>query len=172
MRLLGYEVPERFRYPLLAASPVDFWRRWNTYTGGWARRYIFIPVSLWLRHEFRSAPTVSLKAAAVMLTFIGIGAAHDLSVILRTRELGAPGGMLVFALHGIVLLVWVGLGRVLSATGRRATSDRSFRSSDALRWLAFSHVLILTMWLAIPGMSGAGLAEPLGELTQLLGLQR
>src|SRR5438045_3161811 len=29
MRALGWEIPERYRFPFLARSPDDFWKRWN-----------------------------------------------------------------------------------------------------------------------------------------------
>ncbi len=38
LRQLGYELPERYMWPLAARDPLDFFRRWNTYVGGGAAR--------------------------------------------------------------------------------------------------------------------------------------
>jgi hypothetical protein len=166
MRLLGHEVPERYRYPLLAISPMDFWRRWNTYTGSWARRYLFSPLSLWLRRRARRMPAAGLTAFAVLVTFVLIGAAHDFSVFVRLAAIGTAGGTLVFAVHGMLLIGWLGAERLLAGV---VSADRlESRPALVMRWLLFAHVLLLTVWLAVPAMSGEGVAVPLLELAMLV----
>lgn len=43
-RLLGIELSLNFRHPWLAASPIDFWRRWHITLSTWLRDYVYIPL--------------------------------------------------------------------------------------------------------------------------------
>jgi alginate O-acetyltransferase complex protein AlgI len=43
-RFLGIQLPENFRFPFLATSPSDFWRRWHISLSTWIRDYIYIPL--------------------------------------------------------------------------------------------------------------------------------
>ncbi len=42
--ILGFHLPENFRYPYIAASVTDFWRRWHISLGSWFRDYVYIPL--------------------------------------------------------------------------------------------------------------------------------
>lgn len=43
-RMLGFRIPENFRFPYMAASVSEFWRRWHITLGAWFRTYIYIPL--------------------------------------------------------------------------------------------------------------------------------
>ncbi len=43
-RMLGFRFEENFRYPYLAASVTDFWRRWHMSLTSWFREYLYIPL--------------------------------------------------------------------------------------------------------------------------------
>jgi alginate O-acetyltransferase complex protein AlgI len=43
-RMLGYEIPENFRFPYLASSITEFWRRWHISLSSWLRDYLYIPL--------------------------------------------------------------------------------------------------------------------------------
>jgi alginate O-acetyltransferase complex protein AlgI len=43
-RLLGFEIPENFRMPYIAAGFRDFWRRWHISLSSWLRDYLYIPL--------------------------------------------------------------------------------------------------------------------------------
>src|SRR6266571_2057153 len=43
-RLMGIRLPENFRWPYLATSPVEFWRRWHISLSTWLRDYVYIPL--------------------------------------------------------------------------------------------------------------------------------
>jgi alginate O-acetyltransferase complex protein AlgI len=43
-RMLGYEIPENFRFPYFASSITDFWRRWHISLSSWLRDYLYIPL--------------------------------------------------------------------------------------------------------------------------------
>jgi MBOAT membrane-bound O-acyltransferase family protein len=73
MRQAGFLVPERYRFPLAARSPVEFWRRWNTYVRVWLEAYVFLPAARHLaRRSARTGP-----ACAAIVTLIASGLLHD-----------------------------------------------------------------------------------------------
>lgn len=43
-RIFGFEFCENFRYPFIAGSITEFWRRWHISLGTWFRDYIYIPL--------------------------------------------------------------------------------------------------------------------------------
>ncbi len=43
-RMFGFGFPENFKYPLIANSITDFWRRWHITLGRWFRDYLYIPL--------------------------------------------------------------------------------------------------------------------------------
>ena len=92
-RLLGYELCENFRFPYLATSITDFWRRWHISLSTWLRDYLYISLggnrgSRWFTHR------------NLMLTMLLGGLWH-----------GAGWNFVVWgAIHGVALVVhkeWV-----------------------------------------------------------------
>lgn len=56
-RIFGFTFPENFRYPYIAKSITEFWRRWHMSLGSWFRDYVYIPLggnrvsnAKWLRN--------------------------------------------------------------------------------------------------------------------------
>ncbi len=43
-RIFGFEFPKNFRYPYLARSITEFWRRWHITLSSWFREYVYIPL--------------------------------------------------------------------------------------------------------------------------------
>jgi alginate O-acetyltransferase complex protein AlgI len=43
-RMFGFHFKENFRYPYVAASITDFWRRWHISLSTWYRDYLYIPL--------------------------------------------------------------------------------------------------------------------------------
>ncbi len=43
-RLFGFRFPENFRYPYIAKSVSDFWRRWHITLSSFFREYVYIPL--------------------------------------------------------------------------------------------------------------------------------
>ena len=41
-RILGFHFSENFRYPFVAKSATEFWRRWHISLGSWFRDYVYI----------------------------------------------------------------------------------------------------------------------------------
>jgi hypothetical protein len=111
MRQLGHRIPERYRYPLLSRSPAEFWRRWNTYVGGWAQAYVFVPlvsvVPRWSRRGRSS--TRLIYAIGVVMTFALVGALHDAFVIAAERRWSASVTVWFVAMACLVL-AWEAIG--------------------------------------------------------------
>ncbi len=58
-KIFGFDFPENFRYPYVARSITDFWRRWHMSLSTWFRDYVYIPLGgnrvrklLWIRNIF------------------------------------------------------------------------------------------------------------------------
>ena len=43
-RIFGFSFPENFRYPYIAKSITEFWRRWHMSLSTWFRDYLYIPL--------------------------------------------------------------------------------------------------------------------------------
>lgn len=43
-KLFGFDFCENFRYPFIASSISEFWRRWHISLGSWFRDYVYIPM--------------------------------------------------------------------------------------------------------------------------------
>lgn len=64
-RWYGVSLPQYFDAPLLATSPFDRWRRWNTYYYNWLNKIIFFPV-------FKKTKSLAFGVAAVFVMTIFI----------------------------------------------------------------------------------------------------
>lgn len=88
-RLLGFEIPENFRYPYAADNIGEYWRRWHITFSGWLRDYIYFPLGG--SRVGRMRTYINL-----MITFIACGIWH-----------GASWGYVIWGgLHGIGLSVY------------------------------------------------------------------
>lgn len=43
-KMFGFNFPMNFRYPYIAKSVTEFWRRWHMTLSGWFRDYLYIPL--------------------------------------------------------------------------------------------------------------------------------
>jgi hypothetical protein len=106
MRALGWQIGERYNYPLAARSPREFWSRWNIYVGDWVKRYAYFPLAIQLA---RRAGTRKVGAHAISLavTFLSVGAFHDL---YRTLAESNPTlrATAFFAANALLIFLWVG----------------------------------------------------------------
>jgi hypothetical protein len=118
---LGHRIPERYDFPLAAAGPAEFWRRWNTYIGRWFERYVFFPAAVALARKSRVRPWFA-KSFALLVTFAAVGVLHD---AFDTANDLAPSfaGLARFTRIGVVVLIWLAAERALqrstAGTGRR-----------------------------------------------------
>lgn len=143
LALAGMRVAERYDRPYLARSPREIWRRWNTWVGAWARRYVLAPVGGWLAARL---PRSVASAAAVLITFLVLGLLHDVAFWAmgahRAPTLVAPG-LCAFAIFGVGTLAWeVVLGRVRVRSRRPALA--------AVQWALTMQLVAAVVWLVHP----------------------
>jgi alginate O-acetyltransferase complex protein AlgI len=122
-RMLGYEIPENFRFPYFASSITDFWRRWHISLSSWLRDYLYIPLGGNRR---------------------GTGATYR--NLLLTMGLGGlwHGASWNFVLWGLYQGIWLALERALGIG--EAPAAGAPRVLRLLRW-AFCLYLVLVGWI-------------------------
>ena len=127
-RMFGFHFPENFRWPYVARSVQDFWRRWHLSLSAWFRDYLYIPLGgnrVSRPRQYRNLVTV----------FFLCGLWH-----------GASWNFVIWGLwHGTFLVI----ERVLSNSGDRkarkeqqglAVSAVSAVPSGPLAWPIWPHV--------------------------------
>lgn len=92
--MLGFRIPENFRYPYIAQSIQDFWRRWHISLSTWFRDYVYIPLGGNRKGNFRTYFNLSF---VFLLTgfwhgptwsFVFWGAFHGFFLIMERLFLG------------------------------------------------------------------------------------
>ncbi len=120
--LLGFRLPENFRYPYAATNIGEFWRRWHITFSRWLRDYVYFPLGGSHGSRWRTA-------ANLMVTFLVCGLWH-----------GARWGFVLWGLmHGIALA-----GYKLSVDVRRDRARArgvTYQPSQALAWKVLGCVL-------------------------------
>ncbi|MCI8439527.1 MAG: MBOAT family protein [Oscillospiraceae bacterium] len=86
--MFGFETPENFDYPYLAASVTDFWRRWHISLSSWFRDYLYIPLGGNRRGRARAALN---KAAVFLLCGVWHGAGWTFLLWRVARPALRPG---------------------------------------------------------------------------------
>jgi alginate O-acetyltransferase complex protein AlgI len=67
-RLLGVTLPENFRQPYHAATPVDFWARWHMTLSRWIRDYLFFPINA----KWKGASVPLYVSLLAVMTLVGL----------------------------------------------------------------------------------------------------
>lgn len=70
-KMFGLDFKENFRYPYLADSVTDFWRRWHISLGSWFRNYVYIPLG---GNRYGESRAVFNMAVVFFLTGVWHGA--------------------------------------------------------------------------------------------------
>jgi hypothetical protein len=164
MRLLGYVVPERYNYALLARTPDDFWRRWNTYIGSWLLRYSYLPLALRYQRALPRKLWLLGKGTALLCTFVACGLLHEAAAY--ALRLSVPlGVVLAFAGYGVLLIAWLGFRKLalkaVAACGGRVRALLDTLGASLSRAITVA-VLLLFGAVALPALAGAGLTDQLG----------
>ena len=71
-RMVGFEFIENFRYPYIATSVHDFWRRWHISMTSWFRDYVFMPLCMTYKAGVYSATLVTFFCAVSGMAPSGI----------------------------------------------------------------------------------------------------
>jgi alginate O-acetyltransferase complex protein AlgI len=151
-RIFGFRFPENFRWPYVAESVQDFWRRWHISLSTWFRDYLYIPLGgnrVETRRQYRN----------LVIVFFLCGLWH-----------GASWNFVIWGLwHGTFLVI----ERVLRGRSRPAP-DRSVAGPSAWPLWAHAYTMAVVMvgWVffraeTLPGavaflkaMAGASPALP------------
>ena len=97
-KMFGFDFLENFRYPYIAQSITEFWRRWHISLSSWFRDYVYVPLG-----GNRDGPWRTYRN--LLIVFILCGLWH-----------GANWTFLLWGLyHGVFLIVErLGVGRALA----------------------------------------------------------
>jgi alginate O-acetyltransferase complex protein AlgI len=96
-RMFGFRFPENFRWPYIADSVQDFWRRWHISLSAWFRDYLYVPLG-------GSRGTTTRTYSNLVTVFFMCGLWH-----------GASWNFVVWGLfHGIFLILERMLGSALA----------------------------------------------------------
>ena len=96
--MLGYELPENFRYPYLSASITEFWRRWHMTLSRWLRDYLYISLGGNRGSELATYRNLLLTMTlgglwhGARMTFVIWGVYHGILLALHKLILGATKG--------------------------------------------------------------------------------
>jgi alginate O-acetyltransferase complex protein AlgI len=118
-RMFGFTFCENFRYPYVAQSITEFWRRWHMSLSTWFRDYLYIPLGGNRCGAWRN----SLNLVVVFLlcglwhgaswTFVAWGLYHGVFLMLERRGLGTLLERLARPLRHAYTLLAVMAGWVL-----------------------------------------------------------
>ncbi|MBL8753616.1 MAG: MBOAT family protein [Planctomycetes bacterium] len=154
-RLLGYELCENFRWPYLATSITDFWRRWHMSLSTWLRDYLYIALggnrgTRWFTHR-NLLLTMLLGGLwhGAGWNFVVWGAIHGVALVVHkewVRRIGAGRMPWLDRLVTIytVLLAWIFF---------RATSFAdAWAMAKAWLWFASPGTKTLPVWDGLPNV--------------------
>ncbi len=165
MRLLGYELPERYNYPFLARTPDELWRRWNIYLGTWLLRYAYLPLAMRYQRSLPRAWWNLGKGIALVCVFGVCGLAHEAAGYALRFSL-PMGAALGFVFYGLALTVWLAFGQLRRKIEQRRSWMRSrpLRAVNGALALAASGATLLAFGsVALPALAGFGLTGPIAR---------
>ena len=142
-RMFGFECPENFRYPYMASSITDFWRRWHITLSTWFREYVYIPLGGNRRGRARQYFNL---AVVWLLTGLWHGASWNF-VLWGLFYLILLVAEKAFLLR---LLEWNRLTRVLGHIGALLLVG--------IGWMIFDHTDLGEAFRIIGGLFGIGTA--------------
>jgi D-alanyl-lipoteichoic acid acyltransferase DltB (MBOAT superfamily) len=152
--LLGFKIPENFRLPYFASSPVDFWRRWHITLSTWLRDYLYIPLGGNRVYRDRNLMLTMLLGGlwhGASFTFIVWGGYHGLLLVAQRglervpvfRRMAERQGRGARLIKGLITFYLVLMGWVFF---------RAATLGDALSLIAQLHAPV-----ALPAASGLAL---------------
>jgi alginate O-acetyltransferase complex protein AlgI len=159
-RMFGFHFPENFRWPYIADTVQDFWRRWHISLSSWFRDYLYVPLGgnrVSPARIYANLVTVFFLCGlwhGASWNFVIWGLFHGAFLVVERLGLAAAIRRLWRPLrHGYLLLVvmigWVffradtldsALGFLAAMTGRPATTPTPY----AVQWYLTSE-----LWLAL-----------------------
>ncbi len=155
--MFGFRFPENFRWPYIAASVQEFWRRWHMSLSSWFRDYLYVPLG-------GSRVSPARTYVNLVTVFFLCGLWH-----------GASWNFVVWGLwHGLFLVI----ERVLATKTRKHEANPSswLRGFVAIDWPIWPHLytmlVVMIGWVFfradtltgavgfLKAMAGMGIAAP------------
>jgi alginate O-acetyltransferase complex protein AlgI len=151
-RMFGFRFPENFRWPYIASSVQEFWRRWHISLSTWFRDYLYIPLG-------GNRVTPAQRYRNLVVVFFLCGLWH-----------GASWNFVVWGLwHGTFLvierLVDEGVGSFSRHGGSRKKTPDLFLHAYTLMvvivgWVFFRADTLTYAMQFLNAMAGLGSAQP------------
>lgn len=88
-RIMGFNIEENFRFPYLATSVSEYWKRWHITLSNWIRDYVYIPLGGNRRGPIRTYVNVMVAMLLCGLwhgagwTFVFWGGCHGVALCLN-----------------------------------------------------------------------------------------
>lgn len=137
-RLFGMKMEDYFDKPLLAVSPFERWRKWNTYYYQWFYSFIFFPL---LKKKY--PVFISVMAVFYVTMIIHLGAS-TINLFVPSREslidVFLIKAFIFFSLHGLAVYLSLKLSRFWP------------NAKSAAGWLGFlmTHIIMLFIHIFAP----------------------
>ena len=172
-RMLGFTIPENFRYPYLSGSVTEFWRRWHITLGAFFRDYLYIPLGGSRRGKRRTICNLMIVFALTGLwhgagwAFVLWGLWHGMFVSLE--RLGFRKFLDRHRVFGVIYtdLVWI-VSMALFRTGSISEGAATlscmflpFLHRDAQPLMA-SYFTVQSLAAIVLGVLGCGVLQALG----------
>lgn len=132
-KLLGYEIPENFRGPLLSSSMSELWNRWHITLSSWLRDYIYIPLGGSRRGELR--------------TYVNLFITMSLGGLWH----GATWNMLIW---GMLMGIYLSVERLMNVHQIKLLSDNSL-TLIIKRFITLFMFAFMAIFFATPTLENA-----------------
>lgn len=93
--LAGVRLPENFQSPYTRTNITVFWQSWHMTLSGWARSYVFSPLSRWMLGRTRRPPGWVMVLVAQAATMATIGLWHGVTWAFLAWGLWHAAGLFV-----------------------------------------------------------------------------
>ncbi|MDY6334673.1 MAG: MBOAT family O-acyltransferase [Lachnospiraceae bacterium] len=178
-RMLGFTIPENFRYPYLSGSVTEFWRRWHITLGAFFRDYLYIPLGGSRRGKRRTICNLMIVFAltglwhGAGLAFVLWGLWHGMFISLE--RLGLRKFLDRHRVFGVIYtnLVWI-VSMALFRTGSISAGAETlscmflpFLHRDAQPLMA-SYFTVQSLSAIVLGVTGCGVLQALCRVEGVL----
>jgi alginate O-acetyltransferase complex protein AlgI len=129
-RMFGFRFPENFRWPYIASSIQEFWRRWHISLSTWFRDYLYVPLG-------GSRVSTARTYANLVTVFFLCGLWH-----------GASWNFVIWGLyHGVFLVAERVVNGPASRMGQRRAAERQSNTVRAIATHAYAVLVVMVGWV-------------------------
>lgn len=190
-KMIGYDLPENFNMPYVAASITEFWRRWHMTLSQWLRDYLYIPLGGNRGTQLQTYRNLTVTMLLGGLwhgaswNFVLWGGLHGIALVLHKLWVEATKGRKIIPHWGgllltltFVTLCWVPF-RSTSWESTKVIFGKLFFVGNAQgiewypTWLGIYGAMALAAHVIgvriISSRRGSLEAKPLGGICEMLG---